>query len=330
MGVTLVTDDFFSGVDQFDALIGGQRAKSPTFYRDARSLTLVLPANLMALRRIMPDPCYVPAQVLPGVGAVNLTALEYQDTDIGPYREFSIGVALNSTRFLQVPCYNIMRQALQRAFDVYIHHLPVTSEIALRGGVDYYNYPKFMADIDFDDDDDRVQCELSVDGDLICRVRGRKIDAPRQHVLKNFCHLYQSKQPQSAEFKINARQYGVAAGRGNAELVVGQAHPVGRELSSLLLSTTPLIYVYMPSMQAILYGPEHLSLTSIGRFLEQGFGISLDQLSALMERERSGGAPAKKAAKKAASKKAAAAKPAAKKSAVQAAIDEAVGTIPEE
>lgn len=334
-GVSLVDDDFFSGVEQLEANIGGQRAKSPTFYRDARSFTLVMPANLIALRRMMPDPRYVPAQVLPGVGAVNLTAFEYFDTDIGPYKEFSFSIPLNSSRFLQLPCYNMLRQLIQNAFDIYIFHLPVTTEIALRGGIEVYNYPKFLADIEFEEDDDRVQCEVSVGGDLICRTRGRKIPATRQGVSKFFCHLYQSRQPQGAEMKVNSKQYGFALGPGNAELVVGPRHEVGRELEGLLLSGMPLFYMYLPSMQAILYGPEHLSLTAIGMWLQQGYGISLDELSALLAREKAGKAPAKKAAaKKAPAKKGApkkaAGKRAARKSAVQAAINEAVGTIPEQ
>jgi len=324
-----VDGEFFSGVDQVEASIAGHRAKMPVFYRDARAFTLVLPANLLALRRIMPDRRLVPAQMLPGVGAIHLTAFEYYDTDIEPYNEFAVGVLLNSQQFLQIPGYNMLRQLLQNSFCTYIYHLPVTTEIALRGGIDLYNYPKFMASIDFEDTEEWVTCELAADDDLICRLRGRKIDANRSAVQKYFCSLYQFQQPQGAEFKVNARKLAMAMGPGNAELVVGPSHPVGRELKSLLLSTTPLMYIYQPSIQAILYGPEHLSLASIAMFLEQGYGVSLDELSVLLEREKAGGrSTAKKPAKKAGGK--AAGKPVAKKAVLPEEIDRAIGTAPEE
>ncbi|MHB8896219.1 MAG: acetoacetate decarboxylase family protein [Candidatus Geothermincolia bacterium] len=310
-------DNFFSGVEQVEASMAGRKVKMPVFYRDARAFTLVLPASLMALRRIMPDRRYVPAQILPGVGAVHLTAFEYFDTDIDPYNEFAIGVLLNSRQFLQIPGYNMLRQLLQNSFCTYIHHLPVNSELALRGGIEIYNYPKFMASIDFEETEDRLTCELAAEGELICRVRGKKIPAKMSAVQKFFCNLYQFDQPQGAEFKVNAKKFGMAIGPGNAELVVGPAHPVGRELRSLLLSTTPLMYIYQPSIQAILYGPEHLSLAGISMFLERGYGISLDELSTLLEREKAGAREpaAKKPAKKAAGKRAAkaAGRPAAKK-----------------
>jgi hypothetical protein len=246
----------------------------------------MLPARLLALRRLLPDPRFVPAQVLPCIGAVNLTAFEYYDTDINPYNEFSVSILLNSNQFLQIPGYNALRQMLQNCFYAYIHHLPVTTEVALEGGVQLYNYPKFMASIDFSDSDDWVTCELAVGDDLICRTKGRKIPAPRSGVMKYICHLYQYQQPQYAEMKVNARRYGMAMGQGNAELEVGTAHPVARELSSLLISEKPLVYIYVPSMQAILYGPEHISLASVAFFLEQGLGISLEDLASVAKAKK--------------------------------------------
>jgi hypothetical protein len=279
-------EDFFAGVDQLEAEIAGVRGKMPVFYRDARCFTLMLPARLLALRRLLPDPRFVPAQVLPGIGTVNLTAFEYYDTDIDPYNEFSVSILLNSNQFLQIPGYNALRQMLQNCFYAYIHHLPVTTEVALEGGIQLYNYPKFMASIDFSDTEEWVTCQLAVGGDLICRTKGRKIPAPRSDAMKYICHLYQYQQPQYAEMKVNARRYGMAWGQGNAELEVGTAHPVARELSSLLISEKPLVYIYVPSMQAILYSPEHISLASVAFFMESGFGLSLRDLADLIKAKK--------------------------------------------
>ena len=294
-------DDFFGGVEQFEAFIGDRLVKSPTFYRDATSFTLIMPANLMALRRILPDPRFVPAQVLPGIGALMLTALEYKDTDLGPYNEFSIGVALNSPDFMQIPCYNFARQAIRGSFDSFILRLPVTTEIALRGGVDLYNFPKFIARIDFDEEDGWTSCDVSEDDEMICRVKGRKVPTPRSGMIKMISRTYQFQQPQSCELKMNAKQYAMVAGRGNAELVLGASHPVAKELGGLLLTTTPLAYMYIPSMEAILYGPEHLSLAAIGMFLERACGLSMDDLRDLVK-TRQAAPPRKPAAKKAAKK----------------------------
>lgn len=285
-------DDFFKGVDQLEASIAGVEARTPVFYRDARSFTTIYPASLMGVRALLPDPRFVPAQVLPGVAAVHLTAFEYYDTDIQPYNEFAIGILLNSNQFLQIPAYNMLRQLFQNTFYTYIHHLPVNTRVALEGGIELYNYPKTMNRIDFSDEDDWVICELGEGEDLILRVKGKKLPAGRSDVMKYICHLYQYQQPQYAEFKVNARQYALAPGFGNGELVLGRSHPFALELQRLLYSTTPLMYIYVPSMQAILYGPEHLSLASITFFLEKGLGVDVGELKALL----AGKGPAEKSA----------------------------------
>ena len=276
--------DFFAGVEQVEANIGEGRGKLPVFYRDARCLTVVFPARLLEIRRLLPDRRYVPAQVAPGIGAVYMTAFEYRDTDIGPYNEFAIGFLMNSGDFLQVPVYNILRQMARRSFNAYILHLPVTEEIALRGGVDLYNYPKFMASIEFTDTPDRATCELSENGERICLLSARKIAATRSGVMKALTMPYQNRQPQSAEVKVNALKYGVAMGHRDVEFVLGEDHPLTRELDDLLISTSPIAYFYMPEMQAILYGPERVSLASVALFLERGLGVSLDELRRMLEK----------------------------------------------
>ncbi len=272
-----MTEDFFAGIEQQRAHVLGVEAKTPLFYRDARMFSLIFPARLDAIRRLLPDERFEPARLLPGVGAVHLSAFEYHDCDIGPYNEFAIGAFLNSPDFQKVPSYNIVRQLVRSSFHTYVLRLPVTTDTALRAGVDLYNYPKFLASIDFEDTGGEMACRLAEGGDLICRLAGRKIQAKMSDIVQYFCHMYQDRQPQSAEFKVNARSYGLALGPGHGKLELGASHPAARELDGLLLSKTPLVYFYMPSMQAVLYGPEHLSLAMIGRFLERALHVPLEE-----------------------------------------------------
>lgn len=222
--------------------------------------TGIFPARLSRLQRMLPDRRLVPAQVCPGVGAVTFTALEYYDTDIGPYNEFAIGIGLNSERFAALPGYNLLRQYAQRYFDVFIYHLPVTTEIALRGGVDLYNFPKFLASIDFIDAEDAVRCEVAGDGELICALEARKVDVAREIGMKFFLHLYQDRQPQWTEFDINGIKANMSWGPRNVRLELGTEHAIARDLAGVLLARHPVLTMYVPRLQAILYGPEHLTV----------------------------------------------------------------------
>ncbi len=260
--------DFFAGVDQVDVMMGDFKAKLPLFYRRGRGFSAVFPAPLWRVRQALPDRRFVPAQLAPGVAAVQMAAFEYYDVDIPPYNEFAMCIPLVSSSFQPLPVYNTLRQMLRMEYDVYFHHLPVTTEVAMRGGIDFYGFPKFLASIDFSDTQEWVECELKEEGELICTLRGRKIAAASSGIIKFFCHLYQDSQPQTAEGKMNARSYALNFNPTNAGLSLGTSHPIALELSKLLMSTRPLMYLYVPDFQLILYGPENLSLPLLKRSLE--------------------------------------------------------------
>lgn len=278
MQKTREQDDFFAGIVQVDVYAAGQKVKLPIFYRDARAHLAIFPASIFALKRLLPDPRFVPAQILPGIGIIALMSFEYHDTDVGAYNEFAFNVMLNNPHFHQVPGYNLLRQMLQFNFYPYIHHLPVTTEAALRWGIDFSGFPKFLAAIDFSDTPEWMTCEVKERGELICRIRGRKIAAPLNRVMKFLIRLYQYRQPQTTEFKVNARQFGVSLNPAHVELTLGSAHPVAQELSRTLLLNRAIMYFYLPSVQFLLYGPENLSLPLINFLIQKGMRIPLDNL----------------------------------------------------
>lgn len=291
--------DFFEGVEQVELSIEGKKGRFPVFYRDARMFTLVLPASLFKLYRIMPDPRFTPTQILPGIGGISLTAFEYFDTDIEPYNEFSIGVMLNSPYWMALPCYNLTRQYISKMFNVFIYHLPVTTEIALRGGIEFYNYPKFLADITFSDSPDRISCELARDGERILSMSGPKLPSLFSGEMKFMCNLYHYRQPQLAEFKVNVIEGAIKMLPSDVAWSFSLSSALGREIHDTVIGSRALMYMYMPKIQCILYGPEHVPIPLMQKIITtKGFMPEV-----------------KRPAKKAAAKKAAGKKPAGKKAA---------------
>ena len=133
---------FFEDVRQVDVMIGEYSTKTPTFIYDGSYISAAFPARYRRLRELMPDPRYVPARLAPGLGVVAITYLDYRDTDLGPCREVGIAIALNEPYFRA----NLPGRALTSArrlgqVHVFVRHMPVTSEVAMRGGADFYNAP---------------------------------------------------------------------------------------------------------------------------------------------------------------------------------------------
>jgi len=260
---------FFDGVAQSEVAIAGEAARVPIFYYDGTATQAVFAARLGALRRLMPDPRFAPARLAPGLGAVAITCFEYRDTDIGPYNELAISVVLNEPWFLpNLPGRALVSSLRRRQLHAWIQHLPVTTEIARAYGAEM-NYPKFVGGIDFEQTaTDRV-CRLSEGVERILTLSGDLIATPRSEQFQFFCHTWMDRQPQSAEFKINATQMGVSLRPGVATLELGEHHPIALELAGLLLSRRPIQYQYISRFEGILYGTEHLSLPLIDRVATQ-------------------------------------------------------------
>jgi hypothetical protein len=257
---------FFEGVPQVDATLAGEAAKLPIFYYDGTAQTAVFPARLGAVRKLLPDPRFVPARLAPGLGAVAVTCFEYRDTDIGPYNELAISVVLkNPASASNLPGRALLAGLRDKQLHAWVHHLPVTTEIARVGGVELYNYPKFVGSIDFEEDGSRRTCRLGEGDEHILTLDGPLIDTPRSGGIQLFSHLWMDRQPQSSEFKLNIIAGGRSPRPGAARLELGERHPIARELAGVLLSRRSIYYELMAPFEGILYGPEHLSLQLIQR-----------------------------------------------------------------
>jgi hypothetical protein len=257
---------FFEGVSQVNATLAGEEAKLPIFYYDGTAQTAVFPARLGAVRRWLPDKRLVPARLAPGLGAVGVTCFEYRDTDIGPYNELAITVILKDPRLgANLPGRALLTGLRDKQLHAWVHHLPVTTEIARAGGVELYNYPKFVGSIDFDERASRRTCRLGEGDERILTLEGPLLETSRSGEVQLFSHLWMDRQPQSSEFKLNVLAGGLSLRPGAARLELGERHPIARELASVLVSRHSFYYELMTPFEGILYGPEHLSLQLIQR-----------------------------------------------------------------
>jgi hypothetical protein len=262
---------FFDGIEQADVETRGFVAPTPTFYPDAGLMEATFPARLSGLRRLLPDPRFVPLRVAPGVGAVTIDCFEYRECDLGPYREVGISVLLVEPTFgSNVPGRQFVSLLRRRQGHGFVVHLPVTTEIALAVGVDLYAFPKFLADIAFQDTPRTRSCRLAEGQAHILTLTGERIATPNRRVWQSFAHLWMNGQPQRGEVRMNQLQQGMSCRLGVARIELGDAHPIARELSDVLLSRQSIVYNLVPRQEAILYGPDHLTVPLLRRVLAAG------------------------------------------------------------
>ena len=175
------SDRFFSGIAQREIAIRGQRTYSPAFYRDVHMMLGVFTADLAAARALLPSPRLRPLSAVPGKAMLGINCFEYKDTDVGPYNEVGISIGVladdHTPGFLAVA-----RSTISKAYHGHVLELPVTTQIALHGGLDFFNYPKFLAEIAFEDRGPFRSCRVTDpdSGALIFELTGERLAARRR------------------------------------------------------------------------------------------------------------------------------------------------------
>lgn len=262
---------FFDDVSQLDLELDGHRVPLPIFYYDGSAMTAAFPARLSALRRHLPDRRFNPARLAPGIGVVAITCFEYVDTDIGSYNELAIAIPLSvPDDRLNPPLRALLGSQITGQTHAYVHHLPVTTEIARVAGKRLWNYPKFVADIDFADDGGQRVCRLAEGDEHILTVTRGPIATRRPVDTQVFSHLWHERQPQRSEFKLHAGAGGQTARPGAARVDLGNRHPIALELRETLLSTRSIAAQWSDRMEGILFGPEHLTLPLLSALMPGG------------------------------------------------------------
>jgi len=166
--------EFFKGTPRQRYEIQGKEVEFPVFYYDFSSVTATFIVKANKLKEVLPHPEFIPAEIWPGSGVLTITAFEYRDTDIGPYNELSVSIPINFEAAAFSPKKSAISMLRKHKFALYIHQLPVTTEVARLGGVHFYNYPKFLADIAIEDKGERIETTLKEKNELILKMSAKK------------------------------------------------------------------------------------------------------------------------------------------------------------
>lgn len=251
---------FFDSVAQRDISIRGVPAKSPLFFRDVGMMMGLFLANRDAAARLLPSSHLRPLAPIPGRAVVAITCFEYRDTDIGPYNEVGISVGVQVGRLRLPGALAMLRSALTNRFHGYVADLPVNTEVALHGGLDFFNYPKFLADIRFEERGSARSCVVTdrESRDLIYAFHGSRLVTSRpfapfkeRGTTTFFSYPDWSGEIWKATMLVNEIERGMSFRRGGFRVECG-SHPRSQKLAGLSLGHV-LAYIYVPRAEAVLF-----------------------------------------------------------------------------
>lgn len=248
-------DPFFKDVPRKTLDMDGQPIDFPILYYDVRAVNAIFTARTSRLKKLLPHPNFTPIELWPGTALLGIAAFEYLETQIDPYNEIALAIPVKFPPGFTFPGISAASMLFKNNFSVYIHHLPVTTDIAYKAGLHFYNYPKFVSEITFQDHADSLDVTLKEKDELILKMTAKKL--PLKKSVRSELHTYSIRENMVMHTTIES--WGPKFGRmmmgKMATLELGN-HPISRELADLSLSKTALSGTYAEGMMMKLHDPD--------------------------------------------------------------------------
>jgi len=186
-----------------------------------------------------------------GRAAFLITVINYLDTSIGKYIEYSI--AIGCTRGPK-PAPRILNALMMKTYGTgqYIIDLPVSTEVSVKGGKGIWGMPKHKANLAFEVTDTMVSSHYEKDGQFAFRIEMTRPKSPSFKLnigATNYCRFRNMLMASYIYFKSKA---GVNLfSKAKANLFIGD-HPRVSFLRDLDINPDPFFTMFMPQANGIL------------------------------------------------------------------------------
>jgi hypothetical protein len=148
------------------------------------------------------------------------------------------------------PIFTGLLQHIAAGPMAYVYKLPVTTEMARQFGVDFYNFPKFIANIDFSRDGGWIHCNLSEGDHSIFTLSSKMLPVKPSRRWRFDCFSIRDDRILRSEVTVNVRQQVISRNPKNVKFELGD-HNLAQELRSLKLGRMVHLQ-YLPACQTIL------------------------------------------------------------------------------
>ncbi|RMD92177.1 MAG: hypothetical protein D6814_17300, partial [Calditrichaeota bacterium] len=166
----------FFAVPQETHMTSAGEARFPILYYDATALQTFFWCDVGAAQFFLNGTGLAATRFFNGKALAAMGWYEYRDTDIGPYHEVGLAIAVQpSHRPLRWPFLQFLVPSQRRVLGFYIIDLPVTTEIACAAGQEMWGFPKFVTEIPYSIDGNHVAINVlhPESGESIVKIEGQ-------------------------------------------------------------------------------------------------------------------------------------------------------------
>ncbi len=231
------------------SLVDGIPFKLPVAATNSPAMMALFPINLEKAKQFLPARGIHPFRLW-NTGLLVVTVIDYRETPIGKYIEYSIAIACTHG---SKPAPRLLPAIFQNFFKVgqYVIHLPVSSEISVKCGKGIWGMPKHQGHLNFIIEENKVSSQYDLDGKLVTYV---EIEPPKNAWIpikirsSNYCSfrgmLMKSDILLDTKFGIKLLK------NAKARFIIGD-HPRLQALKELEIGD-PLAAIYLPSITGTL------------------------------------------------------------------------------
>jgi Acetoacetate decarboxylase (ADC) len=232
------------------AYVDGIRFVMPVDSKDSSAIIAAFPINWDKARALIPPGDVHPFRLW-NRGLLVVTVVDYRQTDIGAYIEYSLAIACTKGARPAPP----LLPALLRTFfgsGQYVFDLPVSTEISTKGGKGIWGMPKHQANLDFVSGTQWISSQYDLDGQMVSRFDVRRPKAswlPLNAGAVNYCVFRDMMMKSTIYFRGKA---GVHLLRPDSARLVLGPHPRANVIRALDVDPRPLFAAYVPEVLGLL------------------------------------------------------------------------------
>ena len=232
------------------AYVDGIRFVMPVDSKNSSAIIAAFPIDWNKARVLIPPGDVHPFRLW-NRGLLVVTVIDYRDTDIGAYIEYSLAIAC--TRGAR-PAPRLLPGALMKLFGTgqYVFDLPVSTEISVKGGKGIWGMPKHQANLDFVTGTEWVSSQYDLDGQMVSRFDVRRPKSawlPLNMGALNYCEFRGMIMKSTIYF--NGKTGFHLLRPDAARLVLGD-HPRAQTIRALDVDPKPLFAAHIPSVLGVL------------------------------------------------------------------------------
>jgi hypothetical protein len=232
------------------ALVDGIPFHMPVYCRNSPALFAAFSINYDKARKLIPGNEIYPMRLW-NKALLVVSVINYLDTNIGRYIEFSIAIA----------CTHGPRRAPRILPALFMGHygtgqwvwdLPVSTEVSVKGGKGIWGMPKHQGNLNYIIGDNTVSSQYDLDGQFALKIeveRPRSAWFPVSMTGVNYCAFRGMLMKSSLYFKGKLGFH--LFKKGSAKLTIGD-HPRMQPLKDLEINPNPILAAFLPAANGVL------------------------------------------------------------------------------